>query len=105
MAVFLLKGEHGGGYTPPGCSATMFTDVPCPGAQFVDFINQLAVEGITGGCGGGNYCPANPVNRGRWRRSSSRRSSSRCTGRRGRLRPKKTPPRRAAFSSCERRDA
>jgi S-layer family protein len=64
MAVFLLKGEHGGGYAPPACSATMFTDVPCPGAQFVDFINQLATEGVTGGCGGGNYCPANPVNRG-----------------------------------------
>jgi len=64
MAVFLLKGEHGGTYVPPACSATMFTDVPCPGAQFVDFINQLASEGITGGCGGGNYCPANPVNRG-----------------------------------------
>ena len=64
MSVFLLKGEHGGGYAPPACSGTMFTDVPCPGAQFVDFINQLAAEGITGGCGGGNYCPANPVNRG-----------------------------------------
>lgn len=64
MAVFLLKGQHGGGYAPPACSATVFTDVPCPGAQFVDFINQLAAESITGGCGGGNYCPGNPNNRG-----------------------------------------
>ncbi len=64
MAVFLLKGEHGGGYAPPACAATVFTDVPCPGAQFVNFINQLAAENITGGCGGGNYCPGNPVNRG-----------------------------------------
>jgi hypothetical protein len=31
---------------------------------FVDFINQLAAEGITGSCGGGNPGPANLVNRG-----------------------------------------
>jgi hypothetical protein len=64
MAVFLLKGEHGGTYAPPACSSTMFADVPCPGAQFVDWINQLATEGITGGCGNGNYCPDSSVTRG-----------------------------------------
>ena len=64
MAVFLLKGEHGGAYVPPTCSATVFTDVVCPTAQFVNFINVLAAEGVTGGCGGGNYCPGNAVNRG-----------------------------------------
>jgi S-layer homology domain len=64
MAVFLLKGEHGGAYAPPACSATVFADVPCPTGQFVNFINQLAAEGITGGCGGGDYCPGTPVNRG-----------------------------------------
>jgi len=63
MAVFLLKGEHGGAYAPPACSATVFGDVPCPGGQFVDWINQLSSEGITGGCGGGDYCPGNPVTR------------------------------------------
>ena len=45
-------------------SATVFTDVPCPGAHFVDFINQLAAESITGGCGSGNYRPTAPNNRG-----------------------------------------
>ena len=64
MAVFLLKGEHGGTYAPPACASTMFADVPCPGAQFVDWINQLASEGITGGCGNGNYCPTSSVTRG-----------------------------------------
>jgi len=63
MAVFLLKGEHGSGYTPPTCAATVFADVPCPGGLFVDWVNQLAAENITGGCGGGNYCPTNPVRR------------------------------------------
>jgi hypothetical protein len=64
MAVFLLKGEHGGTYAPPACSATTFADVPCPGGAFVDWVNQLATEGITGGCGGGNYCPDGSVTRG-----------------------------------------
>jgi hypothetical protein len=64
MAPFLLKGEHGGSYVPPTCAATLFTDVPCPGAPFVDFINQLSIEGITAGCGNGDYCPDDPVTRG-----------------------------------------
>ena len=62
MAVFLLKAEHGSTYTPPACMGT-FGDVPCP-SQFADWIEQLAAEGITGGCGGGNYCPDNPNTRG-----------------------------------------
>jgi hypothetical protein len=61
MAVFLLKAEHGGAYTPPAC-AGMFGDVACP-SQFADWIEQLAAEGITGGCGGGNYCPDAAVTR------------------------------------------
>ena len=64
MAVFLLKAQHGGGYAPPACAATLFDDVPCPGAQFVDWINQLVSEEITAGCGGGDYCPEEPVDRG-----------------------------------------
>jgi len=64
MAVFLLKAEHGGGYAPPACAATVFDDVPCPGAQFVDWINQLVSEDITAGCGGVDYCPEAPVDRG-----------------------------------------
>jgi hypothetical protein len=64
MSVFLLKGQHGGAYTPPACTATMFADEPCPGGPFVDWVNQLASEQITGGCGNGNYCPDDPVTRG-----------------------------------------
>jgi hypothetical protein len=61
MAVFLLKSQHGSGYTPPDC-AGIFPDVVCPG-PFTDWIEQLSAEGITGGCGSGNYCPDNPVTR------------------------------------------
>ena len=61
MAVFLLKAEHGRGYVPPACS-DVFSDVVCP-STFADWIEQLAAEGITGGCGGGNYCPGAAVTR------------------------------------------
>ncbi len=61
MAVFLLKAAHGSGFVPPPCTGA-FPDVLCP-SQFADWIEELFLEGITGGCGGGNYCPANPVTR------------------------------------------
>lgn len=59
MAVFLLRAEHGGSYTPPAVgSTTGFSDVP------VDYwaaawIKQLYAEGITGGCIANplSYCP------------------------------------------------
>ena len=63
MAVFLQRAEHGGGYTPPAVgSTTGFTDVPT-NHWAARWIKQLAAEGITGGCGGGNYCPNAPVTR------------------------------------------
>ncbi len=62
MAVFLLKAEHGSSYLPPAC-ASAFPDVPCPSA-FANWVEQLSAENITGGCGGGNYCPGNPNTRG-----------------------------------------
>ena len=49
------EGQHGLCYVPPPCTGT-FADVPCP-STFATWIEALAVEGITGGCGGGNYCP------------------------------------------------
>jgi len=62
MAVFLLKAEHGSGYTPPAC-AGIYGDVPCP-STFANWIEQLAAENITGGCGNGNYCPLSNNTRG-----------------------------------------
>jgi nitrogen fixation protein len=61
MAVFLLKTKHGSTYIPPNCSGD-FLDVPCP-SQFANWIEQLAAESITSGCGGGNYCPTDAVRR------------------------------------------
>jgi Metallo-peptidase family M12/S-layer homology domain len=62
MAAFLLKTQHGSGYTPPACSSDPFPDVPCS-SPFAIWIQQLVTESITGGCAGGNYCPTNPVTR------------------------------------------
>jgi len=62
MAVFLLKSKYGICYVPPPCTVQVFPDVPCS-LTFAPWINQLVAENITGGCGGGNFCPANPVNR------------------------------------------
>jgi hypothetical protein len=62
MAVFLLKTKHGSSYVPPACDGD-FADVACPGNPFADWIEQLAAENITGGCGGGNYCPTQAVRR------------------------------------------
>jgi hypothetical protein len=64
MAVFLLKSMHGSGYNPPLVGdSSGFGDV-ATGHWAAAWIKQLALEGITGGCGNGNYCPENPVTRG-----------------------------------------
>jgi hypothetical protein len=63
MAVFLLKAKFGSAHVPPPCTGTVFTDVPCTGGPFDPWIEELAGLQITGGCGGGNYCPNNTVTR------------------------------------------
>ncbi len=61
MAVFLLRAANGAGFVPPPATG-VFSDVP-PGSFAANFIEQLAADGITGGCGGGNFCPGAPVTR------------------------------------------
>jgi hypothetical protein len=64
MAVFLLVTLEGQGYVPPNCTASTFGDVPCDNSGgFSRWIYELVARGITAGCGGGNYCPTNPVTR------------------------------------------
>lgn len=62
MAVFLLIAKYGPGYAPPPATGTVFNDVPA-GSFAAAFIEQLFHEGVTTGCGGGNYCPNSPVTR------------------------------------------
>ena len=60
MAAFIMRGL--GEFDPPVPGSQRFADVP-PTSPFFAFIDRLAALGITGGCGGGNYCPTAPVTR------------------------------------------
>ncbi|HEX2224524.1 MAG TPA: S-layer homology domain-containing protein [Thermoanaerobaculia bacterium] len=62
MAVFLLLAAEGSGFSPPACASPAFADVPCS-SPFAPWVNELAARGITGGCGGGNFCPQGSVTR------------------------------------------
>lgn len=62
MAVFLLVSKDGASYVPPPCTVPIFNDVPCSNG-FAKWVNELSNRGVTAGCGGGNYCPGNPVTR------------------------------------------
>ncbi len=62
MAVFLLRSKHGSEYQPPEASGLVFHDVPRD-YWAADWIEQLAEEGITAGCGNDYYCPHAVVNR------------------------------------------
>ncbi len=60
MAVLLTLARH---ENPPPATGTRFADVPAD-YWAARFIEQLAADGITSGCGNGNYCPDQPVTRG-----------------------------------------
>ena len=64
MAAFLLKSSLGASYAPSNCTGEVFSDVPCAGGIFDPWIEDLARRSITGGCGGGAYCPATANTRG-----------------------------------------
>ena len=61
MAIFLLKAKYTSTYTPPA-AVGIFSDVPLS-YWANQWIEQLAAEGITGGCGAGIYCPDANVTR------------------------------------------
>ncbi|MBL0348694.1 S-layer homology domain-containing protein [Candidatus Villigracilis affinis] len=62
MAIFILRGIHGKSYAPPAATGTVFTDIPAD-YWAAAWIEQLALEGITAGCGDANYCPENAITR------------------------------------------
>ena len=61
MAVFLSKARHPITCTYPA-SGAIFADVPAD-YWAGGFIEELWREGITSGCGNGNFCPESPVAR------------------------------------------
>jgi hypothetical protein len=62
LAVFVLAAREGSRFQPPACTAPLFSDVP-PDSGFCPWIEELARRGVLGGCGGGRFCPADPVTR------------------------------------------
>jgi hypothetical protein len=58
MAAFIIRAL--GDFNPPIPAQQRFADV-LPSNPFYAFIEQLAVRQITLGCGGGDYCPDDPV--------------------------------------------
>ncbi|HEX3554300.1 MAG TPA: ELWxxDGT repeat protein [Thermoanaerobaculia bacterium] len=61
-AVLLTRGLHGAGFTPPPATGTRFLDVPAS-YWAADFIEQIAADGITNGCGASRFCPDSLLNR------------------------------------------
>ena len=61
MSVFILR-TLDPSLTPPDCTTPVFADVPAD-SPFCRWIEELARRGVVGGCGGGNYCPTQPVTR------------------------------------------
>ncbi len=64
MAVFLVRGEHGGTFVPPAATGTVFADVPASHPQAA-YIEQLYRDGMTGGCATNplRFCPSTIVSR------------------------------------------
>ena len=61
MAVFLVRSKYGPSYSPPA-AVGLFSDVPTT-YWAARWIEQLARDGITSGCGGNAYCPEEAVTR------------------------------------------
>ncbi len=62
MAVFLLRARLGFCFTPPPATGTVFADVPAS-SIYAPWIEELQRQGLTAGCGNGNYCPDDSVTR------------------------------------------
>jgi RHS repeat-associated protein len=56
IASDILRAKYGLNYQPPTPASQRFGDVP-PSHPEYKWIDKLAVDGITAGCGSGNYCP------------------------------------------------
>jgi List-Bact-rpt repeat protein/S-layer family protein len=62
MAQLLIAAKDGPNYVPPPCASSPFSDVPAA-SPICPWVQELVHRGVTAGCGGGQYCPNNPVTR------------------------------------------
>lgn len=56
MAVYVLLAKNGSLFDPGSCSSAFYADMTCAD-PLTQWVNELEAEGITDGCGSGNYCP------------------------------------------------
>ncbi len=56
ISKYLLQAKYGANYIPPTATGTFYTDVQ-PGNFNADWIEKLAVDGITDGCSTSLFCP------------------------------------------------
>jgi hypothetical protein len=61
MAVFVLRTAEPG-FVPPACGTPVFSDVPAS-SPYCRWIEELVRRGVVAGCGGGKFCPDEPVTR------------------------------------------
>jgi hypothetical protein len=59
MAAFIIRSVEG---EPAACTSAPFPDVPTSNA-FCKYVKRMLDRNITTGCGGGNYCPSQNVDR------------------------------------------
>ena len=63
IAALLLRASDGASYLPPACPSNAYPDVP-QASTYCRWVRQLKTRQVTAGCGGGNFCPTDPVTRG-----------------------------------------
>lgn len=56
MSIFILRAKYSGSFVPAKASGNVFSDIPVS-AFAADWIERLAAEKITAGCGGKLFCP------------------------------------------------
>ena len=61
-APLLLRAMEGSNYRPPSPTGAVFDDIT-PSTPFAAWIEELRLQGITGGCGDNKYCPEQPLTR------------------------------------------
>jgi len=64
MAIFIMRARYGAAGPPDSPTIHYFTDEPASDTTYFPWIQRMALDNITAGCGTGVYCPGNPVIRG-----------------------------------------
>lgn len=64
LAVFLVRARHGGTFTPPPATGSVYDDVMAAATGMEPFIEQLATDDVALPCSPRHYCPNDGLTRG-----------------------------------------